>query len=748
MAYIINRYNGEELTALADATVDNSTSINLVGRNYVGYGELQNENFLFLMENFASDAAPPRALSGQCWFNTSDNTLYVYDGYGWAPVGNAQPSATPPENPAVGSFWLKTPNDSVWVWTGTNWLLVGPEVAEGFDTTKAHSTTLLGADARRYPVIQMVVNGLVTAIWSSSPFTIDNSEAILGFTDIAQGLTLSTVAQTVSGNLEGLAQRATQLDTKRKINGVGFDGTADITIKSATYGRLVAGDYINGDDFDGTVAGVWQIDATSSNTIGTIVARDASGNFRAGTITANLVGNVTGNVTSTGTSVFGIVRANEFIGASLSGNAFSATKLETTRTINGVPFDGTSNVTVPADANALTGNTIKNTVVNSSLELLGTLRFLNVAAPGIDIGSGNFKVDTNANKAVITAPNGLEIKGPNNTTFLDLWSASSSLALGGDNIATISAGTINLGHVTQPLQKVYATDVIGDLTGNADTATVATHANHLSGGGPGTIPYQTAAGTTAFIAAGSAGQVLRSSGTGEPVWGATSFATLTRGTYLTGLNYDGNTSTTWAVDATPSNIGSKVVARDASGNFSANQITAALLGNVTGNATTATRLSVPRTINGVAFDGSANITINATDPTKVAIGGGTMTGYLTLPGNPTQNLHAATKQYVDNVASGLTVTYGASYSTSGYTNQVGSFNDSRNYFDVYPPAGKTMANLVGFIPSIYVIHYAGGVDGNDSIRCVASYLSNRIRVYVQGTEQRSTPAANWLAIWS
>jgi hypothetical protein len=88
------------------------------------------------------------------------------------------------------------------------------------------------------------------------------------------------------------------------------------------------------------------------------------------------------------------------------------------------------------------------------------------------------------------------------------------------------------------------------------------------------------------------------------------------------------------------------------------------------------------------------------------------------------------------------------YSTSGFTNQVGSWNNGANYFDVFPPAGKTMANLVAFIPSIAVIHYAGGVNGDDSMRCTWSNLGNRIRVYVQNTEQRSTPAANWLAIWS
>lgn len=65
-----------------------------------------------------------------------------------------------------------------------------------------------------------------------------------------------------------------------------------------------------------------------------------------------------------------------------------------------------------------------------------------------------------------------------------------------------------------------------------------------------------------------------------------------------------------------------------------------------GNAKTATKLETAHTINGVAFDGTANITI--ADSTKLPIAGGTMTGDLTLKGNPTADLMAATKKYVDD----------------------------------------------------------------------------------------------------
>ena len=41
-----------------DGTIDQTTSLRFVGKNYAGYGEIQNENFLHLLESFASSNSP------------------------------------------------------------------------------------------------------------------------------------------------------------------------------------------------------------------------------------------------------------------------------------------------------------------------------------------------------------------------------------------------------------------------------------------------------------------------------------------------------------------------------------------------------------------------------------------------------------------------------------------------------------------------------------------------------------------
>jgi len=643
MSYLINRFDGTELLVLEDGSINTATSLSLVGKNTVGYGELQNENFVFLLENFANEFPPSRPISGQLWYDTTDTVLKIYDGASWVNTGSATSSETAPTDPGLGSFWLKTTDNTVNVWDGSAWRLVGPDAVEGFAETRHISTILLGQDGLQYPVIQTTINDVIVAIFSSNAFNIAESARPTGFDDnLIVGINLPTTSA-VKGRLEGVADRATILDNTRTINGVGFNGSNNITIQASTSNILISGDYILGSNFDGSAETEWSIDATPNNVVGKVVARDVAGDFSAGTITADLVGNVSGNVTTaTGTSRFNVIEANSVIGPVFSGNSFSATKLQTARTINGVLFDGTENIEAPSNAFTLTGNEISQNVLFSSLRRVGTLDSLSISDAGVSIGSSNQLNLNNTSQPEINATGQLTVN-LNSTAYLNLITAADSLAAGGDNTATIFGNGINLGHSVNTWNKVYANEFIGNLTGNADTATSAVTSINLAGGSAGTVPYQSASGTTDMLVPGAPGQILTLNGSSIPTWDNIAFAELSPGSYLTGLVYDGNTLTTWNVDATNTNTANKIVARDANGNFSAGTITA----NLAGNANTATSLATSRTINGVSFDGTQNITVTAQDPDSVTKTGDTMSGFLTLHSNPIASLHAATKQYVD-----------------------------------------------------------------------------------------------------
>jgi hypothetical protein len=392
MAYIINRFSGQQLLALQDGTLDTTTSIGLVGRNYTGYGEVQNENFLFLLENFANENPPARPLNGQTWFDTKTNTLNIYNGQDWNAVGSAVVSAASPAE-AIGALWLNPDTNQLYVFND-GWRLIGPEAVSGFGETKLKGVVLTDISNKLHPVLQLVINGEVLAIISSTVFTISTN--IPGFFNITKGINVSSavtntgVVTTIVGNLIGNSSTTTALQNPRTINGILFDGQTDITITANTPTSLIRGSYLQGANFNGSASAVWSVDASSNNVVGTVVARDTGGNFAAGTITADTVGVHTGRVlSSTGVSVFDTIQANRIVGATLSGNSFSATQLETARTINGVAFNGTANITVPAAAGTLTGTTLNSTVTVSSLVSVGILNNLKIADTGLIVGSND-----------------------------------------------------------------------------------------------------------------------------------------------------------------------------------------------------------------------------------------------------------------------------------------------------------------------------------------------------------------------
>lgn len=613
MAYTINKYDRTELVVLDDGTLDTTTSLGLVGRNYVGYGETQNENFVFLLENFANVNPPTRPLRGQVWYNTQDSLAYVYNGTTWDVIGSAVLSDTAPQTPPLGGLWFKTPSNTLYVFNGTDWTFIGPESADGFGVTRARTTTLIDSDGHTRPVIMLTVNGTVIGICSSIAFTIDPSNSVTGFGQLSAGITLSTLT-TLQGNLTGNASSADRLLVSRLINNVEFDGTTDITVKSSTTNKLINGSYLVGNDFDGSTQLTWAVDATPSNVIGKVVARNSEGGFSAGTISATLLGNVLGNVTSTsGISSFDVVTANRFIGESLSGNAFSATKLETVRKINGVSFDGTEDITVPAAAHNLTGTTINDSVVASSLTSVGTLTSLSVADAGITVGSGNqlsmsVESGTGTIKSIlgklsidVGGTDGPEISFVSSAASLDMGGPSTP-ALIGDNIT-------NIGMIGYRFDKVFA----NEFKGNSDTATLATSANNITGGGTGSIVYQTATGVTGMLPPGANNYVLRSKSGNQLAWESLAFERLTEGSYIKLTNtsttgdvpfYDTVSPVTIAVEASSTNTPNKVVARDNSGNFSAGTITANLVGNVTGNLTGTVTGNSGTVTNGVYTTGS------------------------------------------------------------------------------------------------------------------------------------------------
>ena len=484
MPYAINRYNGSELVILQDGTLDTTTSIGLLGRNYVGYGEIQNENFIYLLENFAGANPPARPLEGQSWYDSASNRLNAFDGTNWIPVGSAIVSETSPEITVLGSLWLKTPTKQLFVYTATGWRLVGPEGVEGFGETRTQAVILRDTLLVSHAVLLMIVNDKVIAICSSDEFEIYSEDAVDGFTILSQGITSSGFYK-FTGNLTGNSTTTTQLETGRLINGVFFNGTSNITITSSTTGTLTRGTYLTGSNFDGSTAVTWAVDASSNNVLGKIVARDTTGSFAAGTIAADqFTGPLAGNVTATsGTSTFYKIVCDNIDGFTFSGTSGAALRLSPGRRINGVLFDASQDITVPTAAENLSGATIATNVKASSLTSVGTLTSLNVATDGITVGNNNeMTISIVASTPTLSVNNGSGLKirindihqGGGQADFLFL-SSDQALAAGGDQRPTFvgdADDTCNIGLPTKPFSQIYA-DVFNGIATSAQYADLA-----------------------------------------------------------------------------------------------------------------------------------------------------------------------------------------------------------------------------------------------------------------------------------
>jgi hypothetical protein len=209
MAYTINKTNGAVLATVADGTIDNSTDVTLIGKNYSGYGEILNENFVKLMENFASTSSPASPLAGQLWWDLSNNSLKVYTGSGFKIISGSTASATQPSNATLGDLWFDTINSQLRVFNGTSWTLIGPSFTAGTGVSGAVITTVLDNTGASHVIVQFFVNEAIVAVLSKdSTFTPQTS--IPGFSTISPGIQVSSAV--VGAGFTGTASNADLFD--------------------------------------------------------------------------------------------------------------------------------------------------------------------------------------------------------------------------------------------------------------------------------------------------------------------------------------------------------------------------------------------------------------------------------------------------------------------------------------------------------------------------------------------------------
>jgi len=349
MAYTINLTNGSVFAVIPDGTVNTSSSMTLIGKNYAGYGQFLNDNLIHLLENAANTTAPPTPLTGQLWWDSTNTLLKVYSGTGgWKVLTGATASATQPTPNVLGDLWYDSTNQQLKVCSvagnpGT-FIVVGPAYSSAQGTSGAIPLSINDTSATPHIVTALYANNSLVAIVSPdanftpvAPFnsafptifrgttvwnTGVNAGNIAGASNVtitSAGTTTATVSSTglfvtgvtsVSGNVTGA-----NLVTGGLITAVGNVTGANLVTGGliTAAGNVTAGNIITG----GLITAAGNI--TAGNVLG-------GANVNATTHTGTTV-SVTGNVTAGNVSTVGLITAtgNVTAGNIISLGAVSAT---------------------------------------------------------------------------------------------------------------------------------------------------------------------------------------------------------------------------------------------------------------------------------------------------------------------------------------------------------------------------------------------------------------------------------------
>lgn len=167
MAYQLNKTDGTLLVDLIDGVIDTATTdLSLVGRNYKGYGEAFNENFVKLLENFSNPNEPISPMRGQIWYDTSENKLKVFDGESFQSAAGSYITEIQPAGAVVGDTWYDTAKSQFYLYTGLEWILIGPQYNRNQGQSGVFAETVFDTGLRGRTVLKLYVKDALQAVIS------------------------------------------------------------------------------------------------------------------------------------------------------------------------------------------------------------------------------------------------------------------------------------------------------------------------------------------------------------------------------------------------------------------------------------------------------------------------------------------------------------------------------------------------------------------------------------------------------
>nr|WP_276340071.1 hypothetical protein [Escherichia coli] len=505
-----------------------------------------------------------------------------------------------------------------------------------------------------------------------------------------------TFSAGITGTLTGNADTATKLKTARKINGVAFDGSADITLTpedlgltdiASQAGNAVqrSGDTMGGQLKIGTINALrifnqdfGLIFRRSEESLHLIPTNEGEGengdigplrpfsiNLRTGLVSigngvkvgGGITGNLTGNadtatklktartiggVSFDGSANIDLPGVNKTGNQSTTGNAATATKLQTARTIGGVSFDGTANINLPGVNKTGNQSTTGNAATATKLQTARTINGVSFdGSANISLSPANIGCPASPTGWLVTGDNGASITTEQLVTLLRdngafnakawiarcAWAYANSASIPdsetGCGIIPLAGAVIEVFNNGSSSNNYTIRITTATTTGVSDALTNAEFVYVFNGTSysPGwrraynTKNKPTAADVGALPLSGgaltggltAAGEIISKSANGLRI---------AYGNYGFFIRNDGS-NTYFMLTDSGNSLGTynrlrPLIINNANGAVTIGNglnVTGGINGSLNGNAATATKLQTARTINGVKFDGSANISI-------------------------------------------------------------------------------------------------------------------------------------------